>query len=142
MSQENVERLHGRLEEWDPKAEIEAWKRGEAVGDLSLIDPEVAFEDDLLPDHVGETYHGYEGLARATEQWLEPYESFHIELERIVGMGDRLVSIHRVQMKARHSGIEFESALAYTWTFRDGKVVHIHGYFDPADALEAAGLLE
>ena len=42
----------------------------------------------------------------------------------------RLVSIHRVQMKARHSGIELESALAYTWTFRDGKVVHIHGYFD------------
>jgi ketosteroid isomerase-like protein len=140
MSQENVERLRGRLEAWDPKVAIEAWKRGEAVEDSTFIDPDVAFEDDLLPDHVGETYHGYEGLARATEQWLEPYEGVHIELERIVGTGERLVSIHRMQMKARHTGIEFESQLAYAWTFREGKVVHIHGYFDPAKALEAAGL--
>src|SRR3954447_8200072 len=113
MSQENVERLRKRLQEWDPRSEIEAWKRGEAVNDLSLIDPDVAFDSDLLPDHVGETYYGYEGVARATEQWLEPFESVRIELERIVGTGEQLVSIHRVQMKARHTGIEFESPLAY-----------------------------
>jgi ketosteroid isomerase-like protein len=142
MSQENVERLRGRLEEWDPQASIEAWKRGEPAGDLSLIDPEVAFEDNLLPDHVGETYFGYEGLARATEQWLEPFESVQIQLERIVGTGERLVSIHRAQMKARHTGIEFVSPLAYAWTFRDGKIIHIHSYLDPTEALEAAGLSE
>jgi hypothetical protein len=91
MSQDNVERLRAQLVEWDPKAQVEAWKRGEAVGDLSLIDPEVTYEDQLLPDHVAETYHGYEGVAR---------------------------------------------------TFRDRKVVHIHGYFDPAEGLQAAGLQE
>jgi hypothetical protein len=35
MSQENVERLRAQLEEWDPKAQIEAWKRGEKTGLLS-----------------------------------------------------------------------------------------------------------
>jgi hypothetical protein len=48
MSQENVENLRAVLEAWD----MEAWKRGEA--DVSLLDPEVTYEDTILPDHVGE----------------------------------------------------------------------------------------
>ena len=141
MSQENVEKLRRFLETWDPQTDLEAWKRGETL-DLSLIDAEVAYEDTALPDHVGETYHGYEGIVRATERWLEPFESLTVALERIVGTGERLVSIHRVQMKARHTGIEFEGPLAYMWTFRDGKVIHLKSYLEPAEALEAAGLSE
>jgi ketosteroid isomerase-like protein len=140
MSEENVENLRGLLEGWDPKAELEAWNRGE--GDQSLFDPKMAYEDTILPDHVGETYQGYEGVARATERWLEPFESLTVKLERIVGTGDRLVSIHRVQMKARHTGIDLEGPLAYVWTFRDGKVIHLKSFSNPAEALEAAGLSE
>src|SRR5947199_8208159 len=110
MSEEDRERLREFLEEWDPKGTLEAFKRGEA--DLSLIDPEIAYEDTILPDHVGETYHGYEGIARATERWLEPFESVTVELERIVGTEDRLVSIHQVEMKAEHTGLDFEANLA------------------------------
>jgi len=141
MSEENVETLRPYLERWDPKADIEALHRGEAV-DLSLIDPNVAYEDTILPDHVGETYRGFEGVLRATERWLEPFESLTVELERIVGTGDRLVSIHRVKMKARHSGIALEGPLAYVWTFQDGKVIYIKSYADPGEALAAAGLRE
>ena len=137
---ENMEKLRRRLEQWDPKGEVEAFRQGRLVGDMSLIDPAVVFEDTDLPDHAGETYHGYAGIARATEQWVEAFESVDIELERIEGSGDRLVSIHRLRMKARHTGIEFESGLAYIWTFREGRVVHIEGFLDPAEALEAAGL--
>jgi ketosteroid isomerase-like protein len=136
MSQENVENLRAFLEAWD----IETWKRGEA--DLSLLDPEVTYEDTILPDHVGETYRGLEGMIRATERWIEPYEDLTIELERIVGERDRLVSIHRARSRARHTGIEFEEPLAYFWTFRNGRVVHLRSYLDAADALEAAGLSE
>ena len=70
------------------------------------------------------------------------FEDLTIELERIVGEGDRLVSIHRARSRARHTGIEFEGPLAYVWTFRDGKVIHLRSYLDPAEALEAAGLSE
>ena len=126
------------LETWDTRATLEAWKRGEA--DVSLLDPDVTYEDTILPDHVREIYRGYEGVARATERWLEPYEELTIELERIAGAGDRLVSIHRGRSKARHTGIEFEVLFAYAWTFRDGKVIHFRSYLDPNEALEAAGL--
>ncbi len=140
MSQDDLDRLRGRLAKWDPTAEIEAWKRGQSTVDLSFLDPNVVYEDGVLPDQVRET--GYEGVARATERWLEPFENVRIELERIVGTGDRLVSIHRAEMKARHTGIDFETPLAYVWTFREGKVIHFKSYLDPAEALEAAGLAE
>ena len=135
MSQENVENLRTLLEAWS----VEAWKRGE---DMSLLDPEVAYEDATLPDHVGETYRGHEGVARATARWIEPYEAFSIELERIVGAGDRLVSIHRVRARARHTGIDGEGPVAYVWTFRGGKVIRFESFREPNEALEVAGLAE
>jgi ketosteroid isomerase-like protein len=110
--------------------------------DMSLLDPEVTYEDRNLPDHVGEAYRGHAGVRRATERWLEPYEELMIDLEEVVGTGDRLVSIHHVRAKARHTGIEFEGPVAYQWTFRDGKVIYLRSYGDRDEALEAAGLRE
>ena len=109
---------------------------------MSLFDAEMTYEDTILPDHAGETYRGYDGLARATERWLEPFESVITDLERIVGTGDRLVSVHGVRAKAQHTRMEFEQSIAYVWTFRDGKVLHLKSYWDPVDALAAAGLEE
>jgi ketosteroid isomerase-like protein len=136
MSQDNVESLRTYLETWSG----EAFRRGEF--DASLLDPNVTYEDTTLPDHVGETYRGHEGVLRATERWLEPFEWLEIELERVVGAGDRLVSIHRVRGKARHTGIELEGPVAYSWTFRDGKVIHFRSFRDPEQALRAVGLSE
>ena len=77
------------METWDIRASLEAWKRGEA--DVSLFDPEGAYEDTILPDQVGETYRGLEGVARATERWIEPYEELTVVLEKVVGEGDRIL---------------------------------------------------
>ena len=109
---------------------------------MSLLDPEVTYEDTTLPDHVGETYRGHDGVARATARWTEAYERLTIQLERILGSGDRLVSIHTVRGRARHSGIEAEGPVAYVWTFRNGKVIHFQSYRDPNEALDAVGLRE
>jgi ketosteroid isomerase-like protein len=127
---ENAEKIRAFWEAWTPGGEM----------DLSILDPEVVYEDATLPDHIGEEYRGHEGIARAAARWLEPYESVTIELEQIVGSGDHLVSIHRVRTKAHYTGIEDEGPVAYTWIFRDGKAVHFRSYRDPDEALEAAGL--
>lgn len=132
MSQENVDSLRAFWGTWTPGEEM----------DMSILDPEVIYEDANLPDHIGEAYRGHEGVARATQRWLEAYERVTIELERIVGTGDHLVSIHRVRGKARYSGIEDEGSMGYVWSFRDGKVIHFRSYRDPTEALEAAGLSE
>ena len=119
----------------------ETWNTSDAP-DMSLLDPEVTYEDTILPDHVGETYCGHEGVARAVARFFEPFAEITYSLERIVGEGDRLVSIHRVRAKARHTGIGFESALAYVYTLRGGKVIHFKSFWDPQQALDAAGLEE
>src|SRR3954471_1240441 len=121
MSQENVESL---------RAYWEKWNQGEA-DPSSLLDPEVVYEDSNLPDHTGEAYRGHAGVARATERWLEPFENLTVELERIVGSGDRLVSIHHAKATARHTGIELEGPLAYFYEFREGKVIYFRSFRDP-----------
>ena len=109
---------------------------------MSLLDPHVTYEDENLPDHVGEAYRGHEGIVRAARRWIEPFEWLLIELERIVDADDCLVSIHRTRSKARHSGIEFEAPLAYIWAFRGGKIIHFQSFREPEEALEAAGVSE
>ena len=110
---------------------------------MSLLDPEVVYEADVLPDQVGETYRGHEGLARATKTWLEPIqEGGMVELERVVGTGDSVVSIHRARGRARYTGIELDAPYAYLWRFRDGKVVYFKALGDPQEALKAVGLKE
>src|SRR5579871_5364460 len=135
MSQENVEKIRGLFEPWSGKnlhAWGDAWGSGEV--DLSLLDPEVEYEDTILPDHVGETYRGVEGVARAMKRWVEPFQALTIELERVVGEGERVVSIHRVQGRAEHTGIEFESTVAYTWEFTNGHVTLFRSYWDAQEA--------
>jgi ketosteroid isomerase-like protein len=141
MSHENAEMLRASLERWDFRASLEAWKREEA-GVPTLLDPEVTYEDTVMPDLVGERFRGLEGVVRAMELLVEPYEEFRVELMQIVGAGDRFVSIHRFRGTARHTGIEFDIPVAYLWTFRDGRVIHFRSYSDPEEALEAAGLRE
>jgi ketosteroid isomerase-like protein len=119
---------------------MEALERGEV--DMYLLDPHVIYEDTTMPDRVGETYRGHEGVVRATERWIETYQWLLVELEQIVDSGDRLVSIHRVQAKTRDTGIEGEATVAYLWTFRGGKVIHFRSYRDSEQALRAAGLRE
>src|SRR5256885_9469561 len=141
MSHKNADNLRALVETWDGKdlrAFGKAWGSGDV--DLSLLDPDVIYEDTILPDHVGETYHGHEGVARAMERWTEPYEQLTTELERIVGDGDTLVSIHRVRSTAGHTGIAFDFPIAYLWAFRDGKVVLLRSYWNTEEALAAAGL--
>ena len=142
MSQENVESLRAFLEAWGREPWTpEAWERGGVI-DMSFLDVDVVYEDETLPDHIGEAYRGHDGILRAAQRWIEPNEWLLVELEQIVGHGDHLVSIHRLRSKARHTGIEFETPLAYARTFRDGKIVHFRSFLEPDAALDAAGLSE
>jgi ketosteroid isomerase-like protein len=144
MADTNVENLRVWAEAWRVGAGgVGALlNRNTGKSDMSLLDPEVIYEDASLPDHIGEIYHGHGGVVRATERWTEPFEELTVELERIVGTGDRLVSIHRLRARARHTGIEFDEPLAYVWRFRAGKVVYFRSFRDPQQALQAAGLAE
>jgi ketosteroid isomerase-like protein len=147
MSQENVETLRAFIGTWRREWTLEAWERGEVM-DMSFLDPEVIYEDAVLPDHIGEAYRGHEGWLRSAKTWIEPFEWLRLDLEQIIDAGDCLLSFHRLRSKARHTGIEFDGVdgdgapLAYLWSLRNGKIVHMRAFVDPEQALEAAGLSE
>jgi ketosteroid isomerase-like protein len=126
------------LEQWSDRPWTPEDRPGGWVIDMSPLDPEVAYEDTVLPDHASEVYRGHEGVTRAVQRWIEGFEWIVVELEQVVEVNGRFVSIHRARTKARHSGLEFESTIAYLWTFRAGKVIHFRSYLDPAQASAAA----
>ena len=115
------------------------WSPGDEEKSRCLFDPDVAYEDMNLPDHVGEIYYGREGVVRAAERWTEPFEWMVVEFEEIIDAGDHLVSFHQWRAKARNTGIEVNAPLVYRWIFRDGKVTHFRS-LSPEEADVAAGL--
>jgi ketosteroid isomerase-like protein len=132
MSQENVEMVQAA---WD------AWMKGDPADfDSSILDADVVYEDDMLPDHVGETYQGSEGIQRAWARWTEPWENFETDLEWARDAGDQVVSCHRARGRGKGSGVQMEARYAYVWRFRAGKVIYVKSYGDVDEALEAAGL--
>jgi ketosteroid isomerase-like protein len=136
MSQENVEIVRNWTDGWLQSGNLAD------LGDLSFLDPEIVYEDNILPDHIGETYHGHEGFRKAWARAIEPWGSIEGDLEWVRGAGDEVVSCHRGRMLGKGSGIEVEIRYAYLWRFEAGRVVFCKSFGDPAEALEAAGLGE
>ena len=88
-------------------------------------------------------YHGPSGycsyIAATYEVWgaevrLEPTE--------LIDLGDRLVLLADMPMRAQASGIPLVETYAGVSTLKDGKVIRNHDYLDQAEALDAAGLRE
>jgi ketosteroid isomerase-like protein len=134
MPEENVEIVREIWKAWD--------KDDPGQLPLSAIDPEAVYEDSLLPDHAGETYHGHQGFLRAWAQAIEPWAGLEASLDWARAAGDDVVSCHRMRGRGKESGIEMEITYGYVWKFRDGKIVYCKAFATPDEALEAAGLSE
>src|SRR5947209_3951550 len=89
-----------------------------------------------------DTYEGHAGLRRLGREVSEVWESFHVEPERFIDAGDRVVVIERRRGRGRESGVEVEMRSGVIWTLRDSKVVRMQTDLEPAEALEAVGLSE
>lgn len=84
MREQTLEKLRVFLEAWGREPltpegfSSQAGQRGVAI-DWQLLDPDVIFEDTVLPDYAGEAYHGPAGVARAVERWIEGMEWLVVE---------------------------------------------------------------
>jgi ketosteroid isomerase-like protein len=132
---EVVKRAHQRL-----LGDLAAFRGG--ASDLAeFCDPEV---------HVDQTrrvfnpasYDGYEGLLSALGEVRDAWEQFALEPEEFIDAGERVVVIHRVRARGRGSGVQLEARSASVYTLRDGRVVRLVVYDEPAEALASVGLSE
>jgi len=135
MSQENVEAF---------KRGLEAGNRGDVETLLEVLDPEVEWHSALHALMRGEAtvFRGHDGVRQLLRDQYEAFDEIHIEISEIRDLGDRLVAIGRTHARGGTSGADVETPIGFVTEFKNGKAIAIHGYLDPKEALEAAGLRE
>jgi ketosteroid isomerase-like protein len=128
----NGRKLRSEDRPWEQLAQHEAV--------IALIGADTVFVDNVLLDHPGEEFRGRDRVVGAAERWIEDCEWLRLELLEIIDADEHVVSIHTAHMKMRDTGLEFESPLAYVYTFRESECVRIQSFVDVGEALKAAGL--
>jgi ketosteroid isomerase-like protein len=58
----------------------------------------------------------------------------------LIDLGDRLVVLADMPMRAQASGVALDEAYASVWELKEGKIVRAHDYLRHDEALRAAGL--
>jgi ketosteroid isomerase-like protein len=143
MSQENVELVRTVLASLTAGIEV-AIEDDDFLRSLEpLLHPD--FEFVLAgPEFtgLGGSYPGLEGFQSAMREWLEAFESYRSEPERIIDAGDEVLALTRDSGRTKTAGVEIEIEGASVWTFRDGKIRRVSTYQDRSLAFEAVGLRE
>ena len=133
MSQENVEVVREALD---------AVNRRDTEAGLPYIDPEAELQSAIIGGAEGNTYRGHEGIRDWMAESDATFEELRVEPEEVRDLGNDVLLIGRLYARGRESGVEVDSATAWLFTLRDGKIVRARGYLNPEEALEAAGLSE
>jgi ketosteroid isomerase-like protein len=135
MSEENVELAARWYEPMTSKAEMLTGM----PRIMELCHPEVVWS----AREEGWTHRGREGVREALETWLESYEEYRYEVQRIVDCSDDEVLVVGFEVgRGSMSGVEVRSVSYELLTFRDGKIVRFREFHEESEALEAAGLSE
>ncbi len=85
---------------------------------------------------------GLDGMARTMKDWMESWEQVTTVAERFIDAGDQVAVIGQWRGRGKASGVATKWRYGAVWTLRDGKVISLISYTDPAAALEAVGLSE
>jgi ketosteroid isomerase-like protein len=135
MSQENVEAF---------KRAIDAFNRRDVKAFLEEIDPDVVMHLSLPAMFGGEStiYRGHDEYRAFYGDLTEAFAEFRIEISEIWDVGERTVAIGQLRGRGRVSAAEVESPIGYVVEFKNGKTIRVDDFFDPQEALEAAGLKE
>lgn len=83
---------------------------------------------------------GLDASRQAWINWLEPWESYRAQVERIVAVDDNVIVVFRVRGRMAGTQNDVEMMGASVYLVRDGKVARLDHYADRAEALEAVGL--
>ncbi len=86
-------------------------------------------------------YHGPAGYRKYIETTYEVWGSdVRLEPTELIDMGDQLVVLADMPMRAQSSGVSLAQTYAAVMTLKDGKVVRHSDFLDHTEALAAAGL--
>jgi ketosteroid isomerase-like protein len=132
MSQENVEVV---------RKLYESLNRRDWDGFAELCDSDVELRGTIGGLEEGKVILGVDGIKRVTEEEdTEVWEEHLIHPDTFIDRGDQVVVVQREYHRGKGSGIEVVADTAVVIELRNGRVMCIQPYMDPAAALEAVGL--
>jgi ketosteroid isomerase-like protein len=146
MSQQNVELVRGLQPNRD--TDLVALLRDDATAAALMETLSPFFHEDV--EIVGPTFVagegfrfvGLEGLRAGWLDWLEPWESYRVEVEDVIDAGDEAVVLVRDYGRRAGMSVEASVVAGAVWTVRDGRVARVAFYLNRSEALEAVGLKE
>lgn len=140
MSRENVEFLEGLFA---GATAMDKHALLDALPDLiaETCDPDIEWvEDPRRADR--RVYRGHQGVSESWERWLENFDDYGVEIERMVDCGEKVFVVAREEGRGRASGATIAQRIYSVYSFRDGKICRYEEFYEEHDALEAAGLRE
>src|SRR6188472_3807351 len=133
MSRENVEIV---------KARVAAIDRGDWDAALSYDAPNCRYDTTRELNEWRGVYETPERVRRALEGFYGMWESWRIEIDEMVEVGEDTVVTRGTGYLRGREDIEVTARNNYVWTFRDGALTELTSYPEWKEALEAAGLRE
>jgi ketosteroid isomerase-like protein len=122
------------------RRQAEAVNRRDVDAVLSDMDPEIEF----IPRRaaVQGTYHGHKGVRDFFADTFETFDLFEATNEEVHDLGDRIVSIGKLRIRGKGSGVEVTVPTAIVLALRNGKIARFEDFSERSKALEAVGLPE
>jgi ketosteroid isomerase-like protein len=117
----------------------ESFGRGDLEALFATMAPTISWHcPEVLPQ--GGNYEGLDGVREFLTRLAEAWGDVSVEVDAMVGDGDRVVVLGRTSGAANAAGgTRVEYHTAHAWRVRDGQIVSFDEYLDP-DPVLAAGL--
>ncbi|MEA2208366.1 MAG: hypothetical protein QOF54_843 [Solirubrobacteraceae bacterium] len=132
MSQENVEIVQRAMA---------AYMGNDLATVRELAAPEIVISS--RPDQPdAREHHGYDGMLRASAEWLEAWDEQTFDVARVWEAEDLVfVGAHELR-RGKISGISLEHESIFVFTLSQGRIVRIQIFGSEPEALNAVGLAE
>ena len=118
---------------------IDAWNRGDFDGWLESVHPDMEFRTSGLYPGLEPIYRGLVELRHFWNDFRDPWESLHIDVDDAREVGNRVVALCTFHGHARE-GLSVQREAAMVWTFVNGLVISVESYGSWKEALDAIGL--
>jgi ketosteroid isomerase-like protein len=139
---DNVELLKAMLP--DPDTDIANLIRDERVFASTVEALEGLFHSDVesVPAWrgTGTTYSGIDGFREMWIDWLQPWATYHVQVDEMIEAGDSVVVLVRDRGRRHDMDAEVELISGSVWNFRDGKIARVEFYGNREELREATGL--